>query len=931
MSTEDQELNESEEMPAEEISAEDLPVEEEEGSGKFDKIVNEETKKYKLSGMYKDWFLDYASEVILERAVPHITDGLKPVQRRILHAMKQKDDGRFNKVASIVGETMQYHPHGDASIKDALVQLGQKELLVECQGNWGNILTGDQAAAGRYIEARLSEFAKEVVFNDKTTEWTPSYDGRHQEPVNLPIKFPLLLAQGSEGIAVGLACKILPHNFNELIDASMAYLKGEEFELYPDFPTGGLADVTNYKQGIRGGRVRVRAQIQKLNKNTLVITEVPFGETTDNIIDSILKANDKGKIKIKKIDDNTAEHAEVVITLHNDISPDKTIDALYACTDCEVSISSNICVIKDKKPQFIGVNEILKCNTDTTRELLRKELEIKLAELESEWHYTSLEKIFFEEKVYKILENNASTWEKQLSDVMKGMLEYQNLLRAPITKEDINRLVEKPVRKISRFDVKAVNEKIKKIEDTEKNVKKNLANLTGYTIKYFEDLKKKYGDRFPRKTVISEFENIQVTKVVANNAKLYANKAEGFIGTSQKKIEEAEFICDCSDIDEVIVFLKDGRYIVKKVQDKLFVERNIIHIAIFTKDDHRTIYNAIYKDGKGGVIYAKRFAVTGVARDKWYDLTKGKEGSSVLWFTSNPNGEAESLKVFLRPRPKLKKLIIEFDFASMAIKNRGSQGNIVTKNLVQKISLRSSGVSTIGGKQMWFDWDIKRLNEDGRGSLIGEFRGKEHILSICKDGTYYTTNLDLSNRYQGDVMVIEKLDNKKVFAAIYWDDTVKCFYIKRFIFDVSDNTVQCFIAETKGAYLKAISEDPYPQVKVTFQSNGKKVREPELIDVENFISIKGIKAKGKRAAQGGVAEIEFIEPLHKSEPTNIEDITLDSGDEIEDDFFTDDESKGEEPDNKGENVSKAPAKPDEGFPAGSSIDLDIDGEDLTLF
>lgn len=884
MSTEDKELNEGlnegEERPAEE----NLEVK----SSKYDKIINDGTKKYKLSGMYKDWFLDYASSVILERAVPHICDGLKPVQRRILHAMKTQDDGRFNKVASIVGETMHYHPHGDMSIKDALVQLGQKDLLVECQGNWGNILTGDQAAAGRYIEARLSEFAKEVAFNDKTTEWIPSYDGRNQEPVYLPIKFPLLLAQGSEGIAVGLACKILPHNFNELIDASISYLKGEDFLLYPDFPTGGLADFSNYNRGIRGGRIRVRAQIQKLNKNTLVITQIPFGETTGGIMESILKANEKGKIKIKRIDDNTAENAEIVITLYNDISPDKTIDALYACTDCEISISPNSCVIKDNKPQFLGVDEILKYNTDTTKELLRKELEIKLAELESDWHYSSLEKIFFEEKVYKILENNASTWEKQMKDIMEGMLAYQHLLRAPITKEDINRLVEKPVRKISRFDVKAVNEKIKKIEDTEKTVRKNLEHLTEYTIKYFEDLKKKYGDKFPRKTEICEFENIQISKVVANNAKLYANKAEGFIGISQKKIEEAEYICECSDIDEVIVFLKDGRYTVRKVAEKLFVDRNIIHVAIFHKDDHRTIYNAIYKDGKGGIVFAKRFAVTGVTRDKWYDLTKGKEGTSVLWFTANPNGEAESLKVFLRPRPKLKKLIVEFDFASLAIKNKGSQGNIVTKNLVQKIALRSSGVSTIGGKQMWFDWDIKRLNEDGRGALIGEFRGKEHILSICQDGTYYTTNLDLSNRYQGEVMLIEKFDEHKVFSAIYWDDTVKCFYIKRFTLSISDNTVQSFIAETKGAYLKAISQDAYPQVKITFEPNGKKEREPEIIDVEAFISIKGFKAKGKRATQNGVAAIEFIEPLQKEEPTNLEDLSID-GEEIEDTFYTDDE------------------------------------------
>ena len=912
MSTEENTTNENEEF-------EELPVEENEEivsseEGEFDKIINEETKKYKLAGMYKDWFLDYASYVILERAVPHIIDGLKPVQRRILHAMKQQDDGRFNKVASIVGETMHYHPHGDMSIKDALVQLGQKDLLIECQGNWGNILTGDQAAAGRYIEARLSEFAKEVAFNDKTTEWTKSYDGRNREPVNLPIKFPLLLAQGSEGIAVGLACKILPHNFNELIDASIAYIKNEPFTLYPDFPTGGLADVSGYNKGCRGGKIRVRAQIQKVNKNTLVISEIPFGSTTSDIIDSILKANEKGKIKIKKIDDNTAENAEIVITLYNDISPDKTIDALYACTSCEMSISPNCCVIKDQKPQFITVDEILQFNTENTKALLKKELEIKLSELEQEWHYSSLEKIFFEEKVYKILENNAKTWEKQLADVMTGMMEYQNLLRAPITKDDINRLVEKPVRKISRFDVKAVNEKIKKIEETEAIIKKNLADLDNFTIKYFSDLKKKYGMNFPRRTVIKPFENIEAVKVVVNNAKLYANMAEGFIGLSQKKIDEAEYICDCSDIDDVIVFTKDGRYIVKKVDDKLFVDRNLIHIAVFDKADTRTIYNIIYKDGKGGTLYAKRFAVTGVSRDKWYNLTRGKEGSSIMWFTSNPNGEAESIRVYLRPKAKLKKLIIEFDFATLAIKNRGSIGNIVTKNPVQKITMKAQGASTIGGKQMWFDWDINRLNEDGRGELLGEFKGDEHILAICKDGTFYTNKLDLSSRFQGEVSRVLKLNTKKIFTAIYWDGEVNSFYLKRFSFEISDNLVQSFISETKGSYLKDVCEDSHPRVKITFDNTGKKEREPEIIDVDTFIGIKGIKAKGKRATSYQVDTIEFTEPL-------IEDIAIDE-ENLNDDFIS--ETKEEKDITPEENTKQS-------FPPGTSIEIDLDSEDLTLF
>ncbi len=882
---------------------------------KYEKVISEGSKKYKLPGMYKDWYLDYASYVILERAVPHIYDGLKPVQRRILHSMKQQDDGRFQKVASIVGDVMKYHPHGDASINDALVQLGQKELLIECQGNWGNILTGDDAAAGRYIEARLSQFAKDVAFNDKTTDFVNSYDGRNKEPISLPIKFPLLLAQGSEGIAVGLACKILPHNFNELIDASIAHLKGEDFVLYPDFPTGGLADVSGYNRGLRGGKVKIRANIEKINKNTLVINQIPFGVTTSDIIDSVIKANDKKKIKIKKIDDNTSDKAEIVITLHNDVSPDKTIDALYAFTSCAVSISPNCCVIKDNKPQFIGVDEILRYNTDHTKDLLKLELEIKLSELGRDWHYTSLEKVFFEEKVYKILENNASSWEKQLKDVHKGMLEFQHLFRDPITPEDINRLVEKPVRKISKFDVKVVNEKIKKIEAAEKVIRHNLEHLVEYTIKFYTDLKEKYGSKYPRKTTLTSFENIEVKNVIVNNAKLYANKVEGFIGINQKKIEDAEYICECSDIDEVIVFTKDGKYIIKKLDDKIFVERNIIHVAVFNKADSRTTYNVIYKDGKGGTAFAKRFSVTGVVRDKWYDLTKGKEGSSVLWFTANPNGEAESLKVYLRPKPKLKKTIIEFNFAELGIKNRGAMGNIVTKYPIHKIALKSAGESTIGGKSVWFDWDINRLNENKRGELLGEFKGHEHILAICKDGTFYTTNLDLNNRFQGDVFKVQKLNTEKVYTAIYWDESVKSYYIKRFCFELSDNTVQFFIADTPGAKFIAISEDEFPQIKVTFVQNGKKEKEPELIDADEFIAVKGFKAKGKRAAQGEIERIEFIEPLEKETSFDASDMTFNE-DDIDNTSITDEDNKSEE-----------------GYAPGSSIDLDInlDSEELTLF
>ena len=848
---------------------------------KYDKIITDGTKKYKLSGMYREWFLDYASYVILDRSVPHITDGLKPVQRRILHAMKTVDDGRYNKVATLVGATMPYHPHGDASIESALVQIGQKDLLIDCQGNWGNILTGDPAAAGRYIEARLTPFANEVLFNPKITEWVNSYDGRNKEPVNLPVKFPLLLAQGSEGIAVGLACKILPHNFNELIDASVKYLREEEFELYPDFPTGGLADVTNYNRGLRGGKVRVRAVIQKVNKNTLVISEIPFGKTTTDIIDSILKAKDKGKIKIKKIDDNTAENVEIVIQLHNDVSPDQTIDALYACTDCEVSVSPNTCVIIDKNPYFVGVDEVLKYNTDHTKELMRKELQIKLDELGVDWHYTSLDKIFFENKVYKVLENDARSWEKQLADVKKAMLEFQHLLRKPISDEDILRLVEKPVKKISKFDIKQVTDKIAAIEKKEADIKYNLEHLVQYCIDYFLALKEKYGSKFPRRTKITSFENIEVTKVVANNAKLYVNKSEGFIGMSAKKIEDAEYVCDCSDIDEILVFLKDGRYTIRKITEKQFVERNIIHVAVFKRNDERTIYNVAYRDGRGGTVYAKRFAVTSVSRDKWYDLTQGKPDSSICWFTVNPNGEAETIKVYLRPKAKLKKLIMDFDFSKLAIKGKGSMGNIITKHPVQKIMLRHEGVSTIAAKSLWFDWDICRLNEEGRGELLGQFKGNEHLLAICKDGTFYTTTLELNTRFQGELLKVEKFNPAKVYSAIYLDEE-GYYYIKRFCFELSDNTVQYFVSPDENAKFVAISEDRFPTVNVEFVQSGKKAKEPLVIDVDEFIAVKGYKAKGKRAGMN-IASIDFGEPMEKEIPDEVlEDVGENVSDELQD-------------------------------------------------
>ena len=862
MSIEDIELPED---PQEEQSAEgteEMTVET--APGKFDKLLGENSRKFKLSGMFKDWFLDYSSYVILYRAVPHIVDGMKPVQRRVLHAMWKIDDGRYTKVANIVGQAMSYHPHGDQSILGALVQMGQKNYLIDCQGNWGNILTGDSNAAPRYIEARLTKFAKEVVFNPKTTNWMTSYDGRNQEPVELPIKFPLLLAQGAEGIAVGLASKILPHNFNELIDASIAHLQGKSFELYPDFPTGGSADCSKYMKGQRGGVVKVRAKIEKLDKNTLAITELPFGKTTHIIIDSILKAKEKGKIKIKKIDDLTTDQANILIHLPNDVSPDKTIDALYAFTDCEVSISPNTCVIVDHKPQFLSVDDVLRYSTDHTKSLLGQELQIRLDELENDWHYSSLEKIFFENKVYKILEGDAKTWEAQLDEVFAKMLEYQNLLKRPITMDDINKLVEKPVRKISKFDTKAVEEKLRGIEDEMEEIQNHLDNLTDFTINYFKNLKKKYGKEYPRRTELTGFESIAVTKVVSNNAKLYANKAEGFVGIALKKEDNAELICECSDLSEIIVIHKTGKYVVTKVSEKAFFGKDILYVGLFDRNDQRTIYNVIYREGKTSVSYAKRFAVTSVTRDKEYDITQGTPGSEILWFTVNHNGEAETVKIYFRQRAKLKKLIDEYDFSQLLIKGRASRGNLVSKNPIQKIQLKSKGVSTIGGKDIWFDEDIQRLNEDGRGLHLGQFNTGDHILAIFKDGTYYTTSFDMSNRYQGDLLKIEKLDLNKTYTALYYDKGVDSFYVKRFSFDVSDNTSVNFISDTKGSYLVELSDDKHPQFEITF--GGKHAhREQEMVDAEEFIGKKGVQAKGKKVSAMDVKSVKFGEPLHKPE------------------------------------------------------------------
>lgn len=842
------------------------PVDEtaDDGAGKYDRLLNENSKKFRLSGMFKDWFLDYSSYVILYRAVPHIIDGLKPVQRRVLHAMHRIDDGSLTKVANIVGQAMQFHPHGDASILGALVTLGQKGLLIDCQGNWGNILTGDPNAAPRYIEARLSKFAKEVMFNPKTTVWMTSYDGRNQEPVNLPVKFPLLLAQGADGIAVGLASKILPHNFNELIDASIDILEGREFELYPDFPTGGFADCTRYNRGQRGGTVKVRARIEKIDKSTLAITEIPYGQTTDRLIESILKAKDKGKIKIKKIADLTTGQANIMIYLPNDVSPDKTIDALYAFTDCEVSISPNACVIIDDKPQFLSIDDILRFNTRHTEDLLGQELRIRLDELEADWHYSSLEKVFFENRVYKLLEADSRTWEDQLDEVFRAMKQYQGLFKKEIVMDDILKLVEKPVRKISKFDTKAVDEKIRGIEDEIDEVRNHLEHLTEFTVNYYRNLKKKYGKDCVRHTEITSFQNIAVTRVVSNNAKLYASYTDGFVGIALKKEDNAEYICDCSDMSEIIVFNKNGKYRVTKVSDKAFFGPDIIYAGLFDRNDQRTTYNVIYRDGRNGPCYAKRFVVGGVTRDKEYDITQGTEGSSILWFTANGNGEAETVKIYLRPRLKLKKLILEYDFSQLLIKGRASRGNLVTKNPVQKILLKSKGISTIGGKDLWFDTDIQRLNEDSRGEYLGQFSGTDHILAIFRDGTYYTTSTDLSNRYQGELLKIEKLDNARTYTALYYDGEVKAFYIKRFSFDISDNTPVSFISDAKGSYLVELNDDRHPQVEVTF--GGKNAHRPEeTIDAEEFISKKGIAAKGKKVSQYEVQAVRFIEPLHKPE------------------------------------------------------------------
>ncbi len=821
-----------------------------------------------LSGMYQDWFLDYASYVILERAVPNIQDGLKPVQRRILHSMKRMDDGRFNKVANIIGHTMQFHPHGDASIGDALVQLGQKDLLVDAQGNWGNILTGDGAAAPRYIEARLSKFAIDVVFNPKTTEWKLSYDGRNKEPVALPVKFPLLLALGAEGIAVGLASKILPHNFNELIDATIDYLMGKEFVLYPDFPTGGFIDISKYNDGQRGGAVKVRAKIDKIDKKELIITEIPFGKTTSTLIESIIKANEKGKIKIRKIDDNTAENVEIVIQLMPGISPDKTIDALYAFTDCEYSISPNSCVITGNKPSFMGVSQMLKYSADQTVNLLKEELTIRMKELQEEWHMSSLEKIFIEERIYHDIED-CETWESVITTIDKGLKPFKKKLLREVTREDIIQLTEIKIKRISKYDVKKADEHIKGLETELEEVKNHLKNIIPFTINYFKQIKKKYGKGKDRKTEIRSFDTIQAAKVVANNAKLYANYKEGFIGTGLKK---DEFICDCSDIDDIIVIRKDGTYLITKVADKVFVGNDILYVQVFLKNDERTIYNVIYQDGKDGSLMAKRCAITGLTRDKEYNLTTGKPGSRIMYFSVNPNGEAELIKVHHKPRPRLKKLVIDFDFGQLNIKGKSSMGNIVTRLPVSKIALKEKGLSTLGGRKIWFDDAVFRLNVDSRGIFLGEFGGDDKILVITKNGFFRNTTFDLSNHYEDNILIIEKFNPGKVYSAVYWDAEQKFYYVKRFIIEESEKP-QFFINEDPESRLISLTEVEYPRFEINFGGKHRD-RESEIIEVAEFIGVKSFKAKGKRLTSYTVDNIQEIEPVVKKETTAAKEETV---------------------------------------------------------
>lgn len=810
-----------------------------------------------LSGLYENWFLDYASYVILDRAVPHINDGFKPVQRRILHSFKEKDDGRFNKIANVVGHTMQYHPHGDASIGDAIVQLGQKDLLIDCQGNWGDPVTGDSAAASRYIEGRLSKFANDVVFNPDTTEWQLSYDGRNKEPITLPVKFPLLLAQGAEGIAVGLATKIMPHNFIELIDGSIQVLKGERPNLYPDFPTGGFADINNYNEGQRGGKIRVRAKIEERDKKTLAITEIPFGTTTGSLIDSIVSANDKGKIKIKKIEDNTAKDVEIIVHLAPGISPDVTIDALYAFTSCESSISPNTCVIKEDKPYFMSVNDILIENTLQTKELLKRELEIRLNELQEKIFFNSLLKIFIQEGMYKHADyENAGDFETVVQVLNTLFAPFFDQFYREILPEDYKKLIDKPMSSITRFDVKKSDEQMKTLTDEIKEVNRNLKHLTEYAIDWFEYLRNKYAKGRERKTELRVFDKVEATQVALANAKLYVNRAEGFIGTAMKK---DEFVTDCSDIDDIIVFREDGKYSVVKVQDKVFVGKDIIHVAVFKKGDERTIYNAIYRDGTQGNTYVKRFAVTAVTREKEYDLSKGNKGSKVLYFSANPNGEAEIVHVQLKPHTKLRKLTFDLDFAEIAIKGKGSMGNLVSKYPVKKITFKSAGVSTLAGRKIWYDEVLKRLNADERGKFLGEFDGDDKILMVFKDGTYELSNFDLSNHFDEKMIRIEKHYIEHVYTAIHQDGKSGAYYVKRFVFDdIQIGKRVSLINEEPGSKLLLLTNNPNPVVKIKQLKGKSQVEEVIEQPLNELIDVKKIKAQGNRLSFHNVQSVKAI-------------------------------------------------------------------------
>ena len=821
-----------------------------------DQYNNQETIT-KVDGMYKDWFLDYASYVILERAVPAIEDGLKPVQRRILHSMKDLDDGRYNKVANIVGHTMQYHPHGDASIADAMVQIGQKDLLIDTQGNWGNILTGDGAAASRYIEARLSKFALDVVFNPKITEWQASYDGRKKEPVNLPIMFPLLLAQGAEGIAVGLSTKVLPHNFIELIEASIKHLQGKRFTLFPDFPTAGIMDVTNYNDGQRGGKVRVRAKISQLDKNTLVITEIPYSTTTTTLIESILKANEKGKIKIKKIEDNTAAEVEILVHLPSGISPDKTIDALYAFTNCEVSISPLGCIIENNKPLFVGVSEMLRRSTEHTVELLKQDLEVKLGEFEDQWHYASLERIFIENRIYRDIEEE-ETWEGVIKAIDEGLKPFIAHLKRPVVEDDIVRLTEIRIKRISKFDIDKAQQKIEALEAQIAEIKHHLANLTDYAIAYFNRLKKEYGAGKERKTEIRLFDDVDATKVVMRNTKLYVNREEGFVGTSLKR---DEYVCDCSDIDDIIVFTQDGKMMVTKVDSKTFVGKNIIHVAVFKKKDKRTIYNMIYRDGKGGPSFVKRFSVTSITRDREYDLTNGKKDSLVHYFSANPNGEAEVVTVLLRQVGSIKKLKWDLDFADILIKGRDSKGNLVTKYSVKRIELKEKGISTLKPRKIWFDDAVQRLNVDGRGELIGEFRGEDRLLIIRQSGVVKTIMPELTTHFDDDMIVLEKWIPKKPISAIYFDGEKERYFVKRFLIE-NEGKEETFISEHPKSHLEIVSTDWKPVAEIEFtKERGKDRKDNQVIELESFIAIKGISALGNQLTRDKVNTVSLLDPI----------------------------------------------------------------------